>query len=127
MLGVTTHRTTPEAAQSIREEGFRVERAEPDARFGRGFYSSTRPQPEFGTASVSVAVRLVNPLGPLPLLDIEDAILALQMEFGTVDIREVLLEAGYDGVIVRWGPGDDEVVACHDEQVKVVRDGRPRR
>jgi hypothetical protein len=127
VTGITTHRTTPAAAQALREEGFRLETASSDARFGRGFYSSTVSRSEFGTASVTVAVRLLSPLGPAPYLDIEEAIQDLITSIEVEDPRAALLQAGYDGVVIEWGPGDTEVVAFFPEQVKVVRDGGPQR
>jgi hypothetical protein len=38
------------------------------------------------------------------------------------DLRDALIGAGYDGVVVRFGPDDFSVVAFTNDQVKVVQE-----
>jgi len=117
---ITTHRTDEASARSIREHGIRIERSDPDGGWGQGFYSGTRSDAQYGDVSVRVAVRLLRPfLAHDPIAD-QERIGALLARAGTDDIREALMAAGHDGVVVHWGPGDMWVVAYTSEQVRVL-------
>jgi hypothetical protein len=70
----------------------------------------------------STAIRLRRPLIVADSIDGQDMLEELRERAGTEDARAAVLAAGYDGVLIHYGPGDFWVVAYHDEQVKVVRD-----
>ncbi len=117
---VTIHTTNSAAAHDILETGVRIAMSSPDAVWGQGFYSSTLPHPEYGTVGIRVAVRLTGPLiirdslaGPSLVQDSMQSAL-------TESIRDAILFAGDDEVVIDFGPGDQWVVAFMDEQVKVI-------
>jgi hypothetical protein len=58
----TFHVTSADEARRLRSEGVRVERSALDTSWGRGLYSSTIPDWQYGTVAVEVAVRLLRPL-----------------------------------------------------------------
>ncbi len=117
---VTFHRTDPVSARDITEHGVDLAEASADGAWGRGFYSSTVPDPQYGSAEVPVAVRLRNPL--LIHDPVRDAAQVddLLLRSGTEDMRAAILSAGYDGVVIHYAERGIWVVAYFDEQVKVV-------
>jgi len=118
----TFHVTGSDEARRLRAEGVRVERSAVDTSWGRGFYSSTVPDWQYGTVAVAVAVRLLRPLVIEDALEGATQIDAWLAAAGTVDVRQVVESIGHDGAVIHFGPGDLWVVAYRDEQVKVVRD-----
>ncbi len=119
---VTIHRTSAEAAESIVRGGVRIAFTDSGSTWGQGFYSSTIPDRQYGDVSVRVAVRLRQPLSIRDAIDGQDVLDELRGRAETDDARVAVLAAGFDGVLVHYGPGDVWVVAYHDEQVKVVHD-----
>jgi hypothetical protein len=121
---ITIHQTSASDARRIIEEGIRIERTARDAAWGQGFYTTTRPDPQYGDTGIRVAIRLMRPFVAEDPIDGQERVDALLAEAGSEDVRAVLLAAGFDGVIVhrRWR---DEVwvIAYDDSQVRVVRDG----
>ena len=59
---ITVHQTSAANARRIVEEGVRIEGKATAGRWGKGFYSSTRPLEEYGEAGVRVVTRLRHPL-----------------------------------------------------------------
>jgi len=120
---ITTHHTDPLSARMIVEGGVDVARTRPDSRFGQGFYSTTRPDPQYGVARVRVAIRLLHPL-ILP-----DSILGTEMIYDLIaqtsadDARAAVLAANYDGVVLHLDPDEMWVVAYFNHQVKVIEGG----
>ena len=119
---IMTHWTTPGNALRIRELGVRIQATSPDSKWGWGFYTSTRPLPEYGEAGVRVAIRLRNPLVVHDQIMAQEEIDEMLARSGSEDVRAVLLAAGYDGVIVHWESGELWAVAFDDEQVKVIQE-----
>jgi hypothetical protein len=127
---VTYHRTTSNAAREIVERGVDVARSRVGA-YGQGFYSATRGDPFFGDVELAVAIRLVRPLqgGDAAVGEVIDAI-ANRLEPGVGRItprlagavRRVLLDLGYDGIIVTDGGGDgiDYVIALDGASVRLL-------
>lgn len=120
---VTIHQTSPDDARRIREEGARIEQGSLDAKWGQGFYTSTRPRFEYGEASVRVAVRLRRPLIALDQIDAQEYIDALLARASGDDIRAVLRAVGHDGVVIHWDSGETWAIAFENDQVRVVREG----
>jgi hypothetical protein len=118
----TVHVTTAEHARRLRDDGVAVERSAADTSWGRGFYSSTIPDRQYGDTEVQVAVRLLKPLVIMDVLDGAALIDELLAAAGTEDVRDAVQTAGYDGVVIHFGPGELWVVAYRDDQVKVIRD-----
>jgi len=87
---------------------------------GPGFYSSRRAEVQYGIARLQVAVRLLNPLGPLDSLDADGVIGNLMEQFRVDYMRQAMLAEGYDGLVVRFAPGDEWAIAFHNEQVRIV-------
>jgi hypothetical protein len=119
---ITIHRTSVEAARRITEEGVAVARTEPDSAWGQGFYSSSIPDPRFGEIDIRVAVRLQRPLIVPDAIDSAEIVEDIRASTEEDDVRQAILAAGYDGVLVHYGPGDFWAVAYWDHQVKVVQD-----
>ncbi|MGD9892964.1 MAG: hypothetical protein AB7R89_07905 [Dehalococcoidia bacterium] len=117
----TVHRTTAESAAAILRAGVHIEHTAVDVAWGRGFYTTNRPQRHAGDTNVRVAVRLRRPLVVDDPIEGQEQIDTLLREAGNEDIRAVLQGAGYDGVVVRFLDGEMWAVAHSDEQVKVVR------
>jgi hypothetical protein len=113
------------AARAIVENGVDLDEASADARWGRAFYSSTVPAPQYGEAEVTVAIRLLNPLEVAPT-EIGDVIRQDVLEAtGLDDIRAAVLAMGHDGVVIHYPYQETWVIAFRAEQVKVVvEDGR---
>lgn len=122
MTQVTAHWTTVESARRIREEGVRIKQTSIDSKWGQGFYTSTRPRPEYGEEGVRVAIRLLNPLVTNDEFLAQEYIDELLSEAQSDDAREVLRAAGYDGVVIHWDSGEMWVIAFENEQVKVIRE-----
>ena len=120
---ITVHRTDPASARAIVEDGVDIDRTDPYAAWGRGFYSSTRPVPQYGEAGVTVAIRLTRPLVLDDPIDGAAVLDHLLQEFHTDDIHKAVSRAGYDGVVVHYGPNEAWVVAYRNDQVKVVVEG----
>jgi hypothetical protein len=120
---VTIHQMTASDARLIRETGVRIERTARDAAWGQGFYTTTRPDWQYGEVSVPVAVRLMQPFVAQDPIDGQEQIDAMLAGAQADDVRAVLLAAGFDGVIVHR-PWRDEVwvIAYHDHQVRIVED-----
>ncbi len=123
---VTVHRTDPGSARDITEQGVDIGKTSTDAGWGQGFYSGTLPDIQYGAASVRVAVRLSQPLIIRDSIRDVGILEELQREAGTADPREAVLGAGYDGVVIHFGPGDMWVVAYSNDQVKVVLESSSR-
>ena len=119
---ITVHVTSPAEAKRLRDEGVRVERSAVDTSWGRGFYSSTVPDWQYGSVAVRVAVRLLHPLIIEDALDGARLIDDLLAAAGTEDVRHAVESAGYDGAVIHFASGDLWVVAYRDDQVKIVRD-----
>ncbi len=118
---ITVHWTSEENAHRIREEGVRIERSAGDVAWGRGFYTTTRPDPQYGETGVRVAVRLTRPFVADDPIDGQERVDALLVEAGSDDIRAVLMAAGFDGVIVhRSWRNEMWAIAYTEEQVKIV-------
>lgn len=117
---VTFHGTTTEAAHGILAHGPRVELGDPEATWGQGFYSSTLPDLHYGDTIVRVAVRITRPWVMRDTLQAVEELESLMEDMRTSARRDALIAAGYDGVIVQYGPGDAWVVALHNDQIKVV-------
>jgi hypothetical protein len=120
---VTIHWTSEENARRIREEGVRIEQIDPEATWGHGFYTSTRPLPEFGDTGIRVAVRLQRPFIVEDRIAARELIDELRSGLGTEDIRATLQAAGHDGVLIHWESGEVWVVAYEDEQVRILQEG----
>jgi hypothetical protein len=118
----TVHVTNAAEARRIRAEGVAIERSGVDTSWGRGIYSSTIPDWQYGDTQVRVAVRLLNPLVITDALDGAALIDALLTGAATDDVREAVQAAGHDGVVIHFAPGDLWVVAYRDDQVRVVSD-----
>jgi hypothetical protein len=118
----TVHVTTAEHGRRLRDEGVDVERSAVDTSWGRGFYSSTIPDRQYGDTEVRVAVRLLRPLMITDVLDGAALIDDLLAAAGTEDVRDAVDTAGYDGVVIHFGPGDLWVVTYRDDQAKVASD-----
>jgi hypothetical protein len=103
---VATHYTTAGHAASIREHGARISRS---ARglFGQGFYAVVGGGGQgFGAVLVRVAIRMRNPLegdGATVARRIRE--ISGRAAWGTPAdrraVREALVRAGYDGIIIR--------------------------
>lgn len=119
---VTHHRTSWSNARDILEQGVRLELASADAAWGQGFYSSTLDTPEYGEAVVRVAVKLTRPLVIRDTIAGAELLDELLLRAQTQDFRAAIVAAGYDGVIVHWGPKDQWVVAFSAEQVRIVKE-----
>ena len=119
---IMAHRTTPGNALRIREMGVRIRTTSPDSKLGQGFYTSTRPLPEYGEVGVRVAIRLRNPLVVYDQLLAQEEIDEMLARAGSEKVRAVLLAAGYDRVIVHWESGELWAVAFDGEQVEVIQE-----
>ena len=120
---ITVHRTDPASAHAITTEGVDIARTTADAGWGQAFYSGTRPDPQYGDATVRVAVRLQHPLILNDVVRDIELVEELRARTHADNIRDAVLAAGYDGVVVHFGPGDMWVVAYRNDQVKVVVEG----
>jgi hypothetical protein len=123
---VTVHRTDERSARAILERGVEIALTSADAGWGQGFYSSTIPDTQYGDAQVLVAVRLIHPLVIQDSVRDAETLETLLQQADTDHFREAIQGAGYDGVVVHFGPGDLMVVAFRDDQVKVVVAGDER-
>jgi hypothetical protein len=123
---MTVHQTDEAAARSLLDEGVRIDRTDPNAAWGQGFYSSTLPDRQYGGVSVRVAVRLVRPLVIHDTVRDSELLDELMVRTSAPTYRDAVLAAGYDGLVLHFGPGDTWVVAFMDEQVKVVVEARGR-
>lgn len=117
----TIHRTTAEKALGILEEGIRVELGNPEATWGQGFYSSTKPSPAYGGIRLTVAARVTHPWIVYDTMLAVEALETLMQKHGVGDRRIALLREGYNGVVVHYGHDETWVVVFHDEQVRVVQ------
>jgi hypothetical protein len=118
---ITVHRTSAEAAARIIRDGVRIERSAREVRWGQGFYTSNRPDLQYGDTSVAVAVRLRRPFVAEDSIEGQERIDEMLAEAGSDDVRAVPQAAGYDGVVVHFPDGEAWVVAFADDQVKVIR------
>jgi hypothetical protein len=118
---ITVHRTSAAAAARIILEGVRIERSARDVRWGQGFYTSNRPDPQYSDTSVTVAVRLRRPFVAEDSIEGQERIDEMLAEARSDDVRAVLQAAGYDGVVVHFPDGEVWVVTYADDQVKVLR------
>jgi hypothetical protein len=123
---MTVHQTDEAAARSLLDDGVRIDRTDPNAAWGQGFYSSTLPDRQYGGVSVRVAVRLVRPLVIPNTVQGAELLEELMAKTGATAFRDAVLAAGHDGLVLHFGPGDTWVVAFLDGQVKVVMESRPR-
>jgi hypothetical protein len=117
---LSVHCTDQESAEHIHRHGVQIARSSADAAWGQGFYSATRPRPEYGEVQVAVAVRLLRPWIVRDTIRAAEELDALRRRFDTDDPRAAILGAGFDGVVVDFQPGDLMIVAYWDEQVRVV-------
>jgi hypothetical protein len=124
---ITFHRTDAVAARHIVADGVIIPTDGLQPAWGFGFYSSTRPDPQYGDTEVRVAVRLVSPLVLPDTVSGAEGMDNLLAEAGTEDTRAALLAAGYDGVVLHLQHGEIWVVAYHPDQVKIVRERRDDR
>lgn len=91
------------------------------AMYGRGIYASTVPE-DFGQRFVELAVRSRKPLVVTTEEGFDasvDALRAAANPAAATDRRQLLLDAGYDSVIVRT-ERSDWVVALRDQDTRVV-------
>ena len=116
----TIHRTDRASAEDIITHGVQIELGNLDAGWGQGFYSCTLPDRRHGEAEVQVAVRLQRPLMIRDPIRDAEVLETLTARAGLDDFRLAILLAGYDGVVIEYGPSDLVVVAYRNEQVKVV-------
>jgi hypothetical protein len=117
---VTYHRTTAAHAAVILSRGVRIERSNPEATWGQGFYSAIKPDSAYGEASLTVAVRLTHPWIVRDTIRAVEELELLMEKHGVQDRRSALLREGYNGVVVYFGPEDLWAVAFHNEQVRIV-------
>jgi hypothetical protein len=116
---ITIHRTDVASAQSIITDGVDLTRCSDDAAWGQGFYSRSSADPQYGEATVRVAVRLQSPLEIMDSVRDAGILELLTAQAGTDDFRAAIQAAGYDGVLVHYGQ-QLVVVAFESSQVKVV-------
>lgn len=117
---ITTHRTDEVSALSIRDSGVDIEMSQEDIAWGRGFYSTTRPDPHYGMTLVHVAVRLMRPLELPDTITAAEVMDDLSARIGGGEFRDAVIAAGYDGVVLHVNPDETWVIAYHSEQVKVI-------
>jgi hypothetical protein len=128
---VTYHNTDRRSADAILRDGVQIERSW-NGSFGRGFYTTTVPDPFYGEIAMTVAVRLLHPLhGDEDRVG--DVVAMISRRVGdrtgrlsppvAAAVRQELLSLGYDGIVVVDGGGDgvDYVIALEARAVKVVR------
>jgi hypothetical protein len=123
----TFHRTDQASARDIVDRGVDLRRARDDSAWGRGFYSSDPADPQHGSAEVRVAVRLRHPLVIRDTVRDAELMDELLARAGTDDVREALLDAGYDGVVLHYPLWGLWVVAYRADQVRVAIDDDQRR
>ena len=127
---VTYHRTSHEAARSIKERGVDLSHVWIGS-YGHGFYTATEAEVFHGEAEVAVAVRLTRPLqgDPESVGRVVDDVIVLVSGGKSrltppvaAAVRRELLRMGHDGIIVTDGGGDgiDYVIALDAGTVKVV-------
>jgi hypothetical protein len=116
----TVHRTSLENARRIIAEGARIELGDPETTWGQGFYSSTRPAPDYGETGLTVALRITRPWIVWDTMRAADELEDMMAAIGTEDRHGALRAHGYNGVIAHYAGGEMVVVAFEDRQVKVV-------
>jgi len=118
------HTTTARDAELIILHGVRIDRSVSDVGWGDGFYTSSRADPQYGDTPLSVAVRLLRPFVAEDSIEGQERIDEMLTAARSDNVRAVLMEAGYDGVIVHYPDGEMWAVAYDESQVRIVRDRR---
>jgi len=140
LKNVGIHRTDEESVDQILKNGVDVAKAG-GGMYGQGFYTAEFDQPAFGNRRVQVAIKMKNPLvvdlstseGTHVMLDTMNAAhtdLSSKLGgkeppsfFGTKvenRARKLLVEKGYDGVIVKRGKYGDFYVGIRNDNIKVI-------
>jgi hypothetical protein len=117
---VTYHRTDAISARGIIARGVDLAEADLAGAWGRGFYSSTVPDPQYGSIEIAVAAPLRVPLVIRDTVREAERVDRLLLQAGTDDFREAFLGAGYDGAVIHYPWGITWVVAYFSHQVRVV-------
>jgi hypothetical protein len=131
------HRTTPEGAKAIRENGPDVDMTSERSVFGNGFYMSTQPLEQYGEDEVRAAVKAENPFEgdvtevdaktselmdkikkqPAPEIEVAPGV-KINVWTGEAvrgALRQAWLDEGYDAVRVKSGAGgENDVVVILD-------------
>ncbi len=120
----TVHVTSRAAAESIWREGVRIKRTGEEGKYGYGFYSAIRLDPQYGDTPVWVAVKLRRPLVLRDSVRDMDLVYDLAEVHPDLPLNEAIRAGGYDGVVVYYGggTGDGWVVAFDAAQVKIVEE-----
>lgn len=116
------HETSSAAAASITDEGVKLNRAH--GILGDGFYTSGKGGEGWGEATVKVAIRMDHPLVVRDVRigegKIRDIVGPLRRNNPSGYIREKLLSAGYDGIIVGSPQNVKWAIGIKTGSVKVI-------
>ena len=133
LKGVMYHSASPEVIARIKARGVDVKKGSPYGVYGQGFYTAKVADVDYGGSQVKLAIRMERPLKlrgtarGRPAL--EEALGIEVHPPGTnlpgasgVDISRILIQKGYDGVLIDVGPGQTWAVVLKNESVRVVSD-----
>jgi hypothetical protein len=118
---IMVHTTTAQDAEQIIHDGVRIDRSISDVGWGHDFYATSRPDPHYGDTPLSVAIRPHQPSVADDSIEGQERIDEMLAAAGSDDVRAVLMEAGYDGVLVHYPDGEMWAVAYDEHQVRIVR------
>lgn len=117
----TFHRTTEAHAESIITEGVDVTRGR--GTYGQGFYTALLPVRDAGAAEISVAIRTLNPVVAVNQWDLLRQInIQPGVPATAAAVRQAVIDAGYDGIIIRRADGNDYAIAIVDGTARTIRE-----